>query len=129
VAAGKPSYAHEAVKPETEALTHETEAIETERRRGVASRRHGDRGGETEATSLASTESDMSRWWSTMSKAADEKRHYVSLSVEQTDKAESVFAEMDVGPLFFTQPNPTHPPHTYVKCRHQHCKTHILHVR
>ena len=45
-------------------------------------------------------------------------------------------AEMDVGPFFFTQPtmltqgpNPTHPSHTYVKCRRQHCKTHILHAR
>jgi len=45
--------------------------------------------------------------------------------------------EMDVGPFFYpTQPNlstygpnPTHPSHTYVKCRHQHCTTHILHIR
>jgi len=53
--------------------------------------------------------------------------------------------EMDVGQCFFTQPipthqlmdptqptmltqglNPTHPSHTYVKCRHQYCKTHMF---
>jgi len=59
----------------------------------------------------------------------------------------SLFAagpEMD-GPFFFTQPNPTHqlvdptqptmlaqgpdpihPSHTYVKCTHQYCRTHIF---
>ena len=42
-------------------------------------------------------------------------------------------SEMDVGPFFFTQPNPstygpnpTHLSHNYVKCRHQHCRTHIF---
>ena len=31
------------------------------------------------------------------------------------------------GSIFlFTQPNPTHPSHTYVKCRRQYCRIHIF---
>jgi len=32
-------------------------------------------------------------------------------------------------PTILTEgPNPTHPSHTYVKCRHQYCRTHIFYM-
>jgi len=54
---------------------------------------------------------------------------------EQTDTTNRIICsaslagntEIDVGSFFFTQPNPSHhPSHTFVKCRHQYCRTHIF---
>jgi len=57
-----------------------------------------------------------------------------------TRKVEYRLAQRWTWVQFFTQPNPTQPTmltpgsnpthqsHTYVKCRHQRCRTHILHV-
>jgi len=28
--------------------------------------------------------------------------------------------------VHFSSPNPSHPSHTYVKCRHQYCRTHVF---
>ena len=50
----------------------------------------------------------------------------VCLSVCPRDGHGSIFLH-PTQPTMLTQgPNPTHPSHTYVKCRHQYCRTHIF---